>query len=59
MALRWWLDNLVAELQALQASRQRELEEWLGQQPMMFIKYDDSATRRLVERITAVDSETI
>lgn len=48
-----------AEQQTLQASRRRELEEWVGQQPMMFTKYDDSVTRRLVERITAVEAETI
>ena len=48
-----------AERQALQASRRRELEDWLGQQPMMFTEYDDSVTRRLVERITAADAEAI
>ena len=36
-----------------------ELEEWLGQQPMMFTEYDDGVTRRLVERITVADAETI
>ena len=30
-----------AERQALQVSRRLELEEWLGQQPMMFTEYDD------------------
>ena len=48
-----------AERQTLQASRRRELEEWLGRQPMMFTEYDDGVTRRLVERITVVDAETI
>ena len=48
-----------AERQALQASRRQELEEWLGQQPMAFTEYDDGVTRRLVERITVVDAETI
>ena len=48
-----------AERQTLQAARRRELEEWLGQQPMMFIEYDDGVTRKLVERITVVDAETI
>ena len=47
------------ERQAIQASRRRELEEWLGWQPMMFTEYDDGVTRRLVERITVVDAETI
>ena len=48
-----------AERQALQASRRQELEEWLEQQPMMFTEYDDGVTRRLVERITVVDAESI
>ena len=48
-----------AERQALQASRRQELEEWLGQQPMVLDEYDDRFTRRLVERITVVDAETI
>ena len=48
-----------AERQALQASRRQELEEWLGQQPMVLDGYDDKFTRRLVERITVVDAETI
>ena len=47
------------ERQALQASRRQEMEEWLGQQPMTFTEYDDNVTRRLVERITVVDAETI
>ena len=48
-----------AERQALQASRRRELEEWLEQQPMAFTEYDDGVTRRLVERITVADAVTI
>ena len=48
-----------AERQALQASRPRELEEWLEQQPMAFTEYDDGVNRRLVERITVADAETI
>lgn len=48
-----------AEQQAAQASRQREMEEWLDQQPMCFTEYDDTLTRRFVERITVVDAETI
>lgn len=47
------------ERQAAQASRQREMEEWLEQQPMCFTEYDDTLTRRFVERITVVDAETI
>ena len=45
--------------QTLNASRQREIEEWLAQRPMALTEYDDTFTRRLVERITVVDGETI
>lgn len=48
-----------AERQTLQASRRKELEEWLAQQPMVLTEYDDGVTRRLVERIMVVDAETI
>lgn len=47
------------EQRMIQASRQREMEEWLDQQPMCFTEYDDTLTRRFVERITVVDAETI
>ena len=47
------------EQRAAQASRQREMEEWLDQQPLCFTEYDDTLTRRFVERITVVDAETI
>jgi len=47
------------EQRMVQASRQREMEEWLNQQPMCFTEYDDTLTRRFVERITVVDAETI
>ena len=58
------LDQITAcqqdeEQRAAQASRQREMEEWLDQQPMCFTEYDDTLTRRFVERITVVDAETI
>ena len=58
------LDQIAAyqqneEQQAAQASRQREMEEWLDQQPMCFTEYDDTLTRRFVEQITVVDAETI
>ena len=45
--------------QAIQASRTTELEDFLAQQPMKFVEYDDTVTRRLVEQITVVDAETI
>ncbi|MCI8478939.1 MAG: hypothetical protein HFE97_11525, partial [Oscillospiraceae bacterium] len=58
------LDQIAAcqqdkEQQAAQASRQREMQDWLDRQPMCFTEYDDTLTRRFVERITVVDAETI
>lgn len=58
------LDQIAAyqqneEQQAAQASQQREMEEWLDQQPMCFTEYDDTLTRRFVEQVTVVDAETI
>ena len=44
---------------SLRASRQREMEEWLDQQKMQFTEYEDTITRRFVERITVVDADTI
>lgn len=48
-----------AERQSIQASRRREMEAWLAQQPDIPTEYDDGVTRRLVERIAVVDAETI
>jgi len=45
--------------QALQASRQREMEEWLENQPLCFTEYNDTITRKLIEKITIEDAETI
>lgn len=45
--------------QAMRASRQREMEEWLDRQELRFTEYEDTITRRLVERITVVDADTI
>ena len=45
--------------QAMQESRAAELEEFLAQQPIKFTEYDDMVIRRLVERITVVDAETV
>lgn len=44
---------------AMQESRMEELREFLAQQPMKFMEYDDAVTRRLVERITVVGAETV
>ena len=45
--------------QAMRASRQREMEEWLDRQELRFTEYEDSITRRFVEQITVVDADTI
>ena len=42
-----------------QASRLSELKEWLDQQPMEFTVYDDTLTRKLAERITVLNEDTI
>ncbi len=47
------------EQRAGQEARLRELAEWLKKQKSEFAEYDDSITRRYVERITVVDAETI
>ena len=44
---------------SLRASRQREMEEWLDQQPLCFTEYDDTITHKFIERITVVDAGTI
>ena len=43
----------------LRASRQREMEEWLDQQPLCFTEYDDTITHKFIERIMVVDAGTI
>ena len=46
-------------LRSLRASRRQEMEEWLDRQELRFAEYEDSVTRRFVERITVVDADTI
>lgn len=40
-------------------SRMKEMREWLEEQPVGFTEYDDIITRRMIERIEVIDSETI
>ena len=47
------------EQRAGQEARRRELAEWLNQQRTEFTEYDDTITRKYVERITVVDAETV
>ena len=47
------------EQRASQEARRRELAEWLNQQRTEFTEYDDTITRKYVERITVVDAETV
>ena len=44
---------------SLRASRQREMEAWLEQQPLCFTEYDDTITHKFIERITVVDAGSI
>lgn len=37
----------------------KEMREWLEEQPVGFTEYDDIITRRMIERIEVIDSETI
>ena len=58
------LDQIAAhqqdeEQRIIQKFRRREQAEWLDQQPLCFTQYDDSLIRRLMERITVVDTETV
>ena len=48
-----------ATRQANQESRMAELREWLEQETIEFTDYDDTITRRLVERITVTNLQTI
>lgn len=45
--------------QANQESRMMELREWLSKETAEFTVYDDNITRRLVERVTVADAETL
>ena len=47
------------EQRAGQEARLMELAKWLNQQKSEFTEYDDTITRRYVERITVVDAEII
>ena len=48
-----------ARRQSNQSARLRELADWLEHQPKEPTVYDDSVTRRMVERITVVNSDTL
>ena len=48
-----------AEQEEHRASRLKELREWMSEQPAQFTQYDDTITRRIVERITVENGETI
>ena len=48
-----------AEQEEHRASRLKELREWMSEQPAQFTQYDDTITRRIVERITVENRETI
>ena len=45
--------------QSNQSARLRELADWLEKQPKELTVYDDSVTRRMVERISVVNDDTL
>ena len=45
--------------QSNQSARLRELADWLEKQPKELTAYDDSVTRRMVERISVMNEETL
>ena len=47
------------ERKRVQDAKREELREWLDQQPLKFTEYDETITRKMVERITVVNSETL
>ena len=42
-----------------QSARLRELADWLEKQPKELTEYDDAIVRRMTERITVVDADTL
>ena len=44
---------------ASRRAKQRELREWMEQQPAQFTAYDDAIARKAVEKITVVSADTI
>ncbi|MBQ9347839.1 MAG: recombinase family protein [Oscillibacter sp.] len=42
-----------------QSARLRELADWLEKQPKELVAYDEAVTRRMVERITVADEDTL
>ena len=48
-----------AEQDAMRESRKAEMREWLGEQNPQFTKYSETLTRRMIEKITVRDDETV
>ena len=44
---------------SVQEAKRKELRDWLEKQPMKLTAYDDALTRRMVERITVINSESL
>jgi len=59
--LQEWIKTLENEgvYNANKQSRMKEVKEWLDEQEVGFREYDDVITRKMIERIEVVDSETI
>ena len=45
--------------EASRRAKQRELREWMEQQPAQFTAYDDAIARKAVEKITVVSADAI
>ena len=47
------------ERKACRRAKQKELRDWMEQQPAQFTAYDDAIARKAVEKITVVSADTI
>ncbi|MBP5717640.1 MAG: hypothetical protein J6X53_01500, partial [Abditibacteriota bacterium] len=48
-----------AEQDAMRESRKAEMREWMGERNPQFTKYSETLTRRMIEKITVRDEETV
>ncbi|MBQ9348451.1 MAG: recombinase zinc beta ribbon domain-containing protein, partial [Oscillibacter sp.] len=48
-----------AEQDAMRESRMAEMREWMGERNPQFTKYSETLTRRMIEKITVRDEDTV
>ena len=48
-----------AEQDAMRESRKAEMREWMGERNPQFTKYSETLTRRMIEKITVRDEDTV